>query len=124
MKAANASNKSQTKSAADDGIAKTYLSAMLEQGIIAAELLADTLAREHQALRQHDIRSLSEVAQEKLRYTEELSAVTDSLQKTIRSLHAHGRTRVPHRRHFAALLDRCQKQHAQNNALARTLVRR
>ena len=110
--------------AAAEDIAKTYLSAMLEQGIIAAELLADTLAREHQALRQHDIRSLSEVAQEKLRYTEELSNVKDSLQKTLRSLHAHGRTHVPHRRHFAALLDRCQKQHTQNNALARTLVRR
>ena len=101
-----------------------YVCAMLEQGIIAAELLADTLAREQRALTQNDIRSLTQVTQEKQRYTVELGAIRDSLQKTLRRSGAHSRARVPHRKNFAALLAHCQQQHAHNNALARKLMRR
>lgn len=105
-------------------VADTLMATLIEEGIIAAEVLADVLMRERAALTRGDLAVLGVLAREKQRSATELETIRNRLLILVKS---RGATAQPltHRRDLAALLGRCQQQHALNAALvARLLARR
>lgn len=105
-------------------VADTLMATLIEEGIVAAEVLADILARERAALVRGDLSALGGLAREKQRSASELETIRNRLLILVKSRGTATRPLV-HRKDLAALLGRCQQQHAVNAALvARLLARR
>lgn len=105
-------------------VADTLMATLIEEGIVAAEVLADILARERAALMRGDLNALSGLAREKQRSASELETIRNRLLILVKSRGTAAQPLV-HRKDLAALLGRCQQQHAVNAALvARLLARR
>lgn len=105
-------------------VADTLMATLIEEGIVAAEVLADILIRERAALTRGDLSALRALACEKQRSAAELETIRNRLLILVKS---RGVATQPltHRRDLAALLGRCQQQHAVNAAMvARLLARR
>lgn len=99
-------------------MADTLISVLIEQGIVAAEVLADTLSREHAALVQRDVKTLQQIAREKLASTEELAAVRTQLRACAVKRGDSAHPAPIYSNELAALLARCERQHRVNVALA------
>lgn len=105
-------------------VADSLMATLIDEGIVAAEVLADILARERAALIRGDLTALSGLAREKQRSAGELETIRNRLLILVKSRGATAHPLV-HRKDLAALLGRCQQQHAINAALvARLLARR
>ena len=105
-------------------VADTLMATLIEEGIVAAEVLADILVRERAALTRGDLTALGALAREKQRSATELETIRNRLLILVKSRGAATQPLTP-RKDLAALLGRCQQQHAVNAALvARLLARR
>lgn len=108
-----------------DRMADTLMSVLIEQGIVAAEVLADTLSREYTALVQRDVTTLQHIARDKLASTEELAAVRAQLRAWAVKRSGDRANPAPiFSTELAALLARCERQHGVNIALAARLFGR
>lgn len=104
-------------------VADSLMATLIDEGIVAAEVLADILARERAALTRGDLAALSGLAREKQRSASELETIRNRLLILVKSRGATAQPLV-HRKALAALLGRCQQQHAVNAALVARLLAR
>lgn len=104
-------------------VADSLMATLIEEGIVAAEVLADILARERAALIRGDLPALGALGREKQRSAGELETIRNRLLILVKSRGATAQPLV-HRKDLAALLGRCQQQHAVNAALIARLLAR
>lgn len=104
-------------------VADTLMATLIEEGIVAAEVLADILRRERVALTACDLPALRALAHEKQRSASELETIRNRLLILIKT---RGATTQPlsHRKNLAALLGRCQREHAINAAMVDKLLQK